>query len=119
MTSVQELMMSGWSEVSYERCGKALGDMARAVPFMNLDEVDEALVWMRSEWKGLRAGKKMVWGRLMRRQEQLLGKKVGSGMKKAGPVMVLTVEAAAAVDEARRLRAKLRAAGINPDEGVG
>jgi hypothetical protein len=108
--------MSDWSEVSYERCGKALGDMARVVPHMSLQEVDEALLWLRSEWKGLRAGKKMVWGRLKRRQEELLGKKLGSGTGKAGPVLVMTVEAAAAMDEARRLRQKLRAAGINPDE---
>lgn len=93
-----------WSEVSYERSGKVLGDIARLVPEMNLREVDETREWMRENWKGLRHGRKMLWGRLKRREEELLGRKPGSGVIGDGTVVTLSAEQAALLDEVRRLR---------------
>ena len=109
--------MAEWSEIDVTKVGAVMAGIGKMVPDMNLQEVDETLVWLKEEWRrgGDRAGKKMLWGRLKRRQEELLGKGLGSGRPKPGVVVVLTAEAAAERDENRRLRARLRAAGVNPD----
>lgn len=92
--------------------GKGMYKMNVAVPEMNLEEVDACLHWMstelRGEWKG---AQKKLWGRLKRRQEELLGRGIGSGMPKQGSVKVLTVQEAKLLDEVRRLRAELRRRG--------
>lgn len=93
-----------WSEVSYERSGKLMGDMAVLVPEMSLKEVDETLDWLRENWGSIRQGKKLLWGRLKRRQEELLGRRAGSGRIGGGVVRVLTREQAELLDEVRRLR---------------
>jgi hypothetical protein len=73
---------------------------------MNLKEVDETLFWMREEWGNLGHGRKMVWGRLKKRQRELLG--IQGGPPRSGPVVHLTVESAALLDEVRRLKAELQ-----------
>ena len=91
---------------------KAMYELNKAVPEMNLSEVDACLHWMNTEmdgdWKG---AQKKLWGRLKRRQEELLGRGVGSGMPRQGGVKVLSVEEAKLLDEVRRLRAELRRRG--------
>ena len=114
----QGVVMVSWSKVSYERCGKKLGDLARVVPYMNLKEVDETLEWMGENWAVLKQGKKMVWGKLKRRQEELLGRKLGGDKPRPGPVVVLTVDQAKLMDEVRMLRECLRAAGHPLDSVV-
>ena len=76
---------------------------------MNLQEVDETLLWMTEEWKRLGQGRKLVWGRLKKRQRELLG--VQGGPPRNGPVVHLTAESAALLDEVRRLKAELRSKG--------
>jgi len=93
-----------WSEVSYERVGKVVGDIAKLVPEMSLREVDETREWLRENWDALKQGRKMLWGRLKRREEELLGRKPGSGRPGSGVVRVLTAEQAKLLDEVRRLR---------------
>ena len=109
--------MAEWSEIDVTKVGAVMAGIGKMVPEMNLQEVDETLVWLKEEWLkcGGKVGKKMLWGRLKRRQEELLGKGLGSGRPKPGVVVVLSAEAAAERDENRRLRARLRAAGVNPD----
>jgi len=101
-----------WGAVEQVSMGKGMYKMNMAVPEMNLEEVDACLHWMstelRGEWKG---AQKKLWGRLKRRQEELLGRGIGSGMPKQGSVKVLTVEEARLLDEVRRLKAELRRRG--------
>ena len=52
-----------------------------------------------------------MWGRLKRRQEELLGKGIGSGLVRQGKVKVMTPEEAKLLDEVRKLRAELRRRG--------
>ena len=91
---------------------KAMYELNKAVPEMNLSEVDACLHWMNTEmdgdWKG---AQKKLWGRLKRRQEELLGRKVGGGLVRQGKVKVMTPEEAKLLDEVRRLRAELRRRG--------
>ena len=68
---------------------------------------------VEGEWKG---AQRKLWGRLKRRQEELLGRGIGSGLPKQGGVKALSVEEAKLLDETRRLRQRLREAGLNPDE---
>ena len=107
-----------WSEVSYERVGKVVGDIAKLVPEMNLREVDETREWLREHWGVLRQGKKMLWGRLKRREEELLGRKPGSGRPGGGVVKVLTAEQARLLDEVRRLRKENQELRSVVDSGV-
>jgi hypothetical protein len=97
-----------WSEVDAGRCGKVMRDVAVAVPFMSLREVDETLRWMKEEWMRLGVGRKMVWGRLKRREEELLGRKLGSGRERPGAVVTMTVEQAKELDRLRAENRRLR-----------
>ena len=101
-----------WGAVEQVSMGKGMYKMNMAVPEMNLGEVDACLHWMstelRGEWKG---AQRKLWGRLKRRQEELLGRGVGSGMPRQGGVKVLSGEEAKLLDEVRRLRAELRRRG--------
>ena len=101
-----------WGAVEQVSMGKGMYKMNMAVPEMNLEEVDACLHWMSTElrggWKG---AQKKLWGRLKRRQEELLGRGIGSGMPKQGSVKVLTAEEARLLDEVRRLKAELRRRG--------
>lgn len=104
--------MMRWGVVEQVSMGKGMYKMNMAVPEMNLEEVDACLHWMRTElrgeWKG---AQRKLWGRLKRRQEELLGRGIGSGMPKQGSVKVLTVQEAKLLDEVRRLKAELRRRG--------
>ena len=101
-----------WGAVEQVSMGKGMYKMNMAVPGMNLEEVDACLHWMSTELRGeWRGAQKKLWGRLKRRQEELLGRGVGSGMPRQGGVKVLSVEEAKLLDEVRRLRAELRRRG--------
>ena len=106
--------MAEWSEIDVTKVGAVMGGIGKMVPEMSLREVDETLLWLREEWGngGDRAGKKMLWGRLKRRQEELLGKGLGSGRERPGRVVTMTLEQAKELDrlrvENRRLREEAR-----------
>ncbi len=108
-----------WGGVEQMSMSKAMYELNKAVPEMNLRDVDACLHWMNTEMKGeWKGAQKKLWGRLKRREEELLGKKVGSGLVRHGGVKALSVDEAKLLDETRRLRQKLREAGLNPDEAV-
>lgn len=88
---------------------KAMYELNKAVPEMNLRDVDACLHWMNTEMKGeWKGAQKKLWGRLKRREEELLGKGIGSGLVRQGKVKVMTPEEAKLLDEVRRLKAELR-----------
>ena len=88
---------------------KAMYELNKAVPEMNLGDVDACLHWMNTEMKGEWKGAQWkLWGRLKRREEELLGRKVGSGLIRHGGVRGLSVDEAKLLDETRRLRQMLR-----------
>ena len=101
-----------WGGVEQMSMSKAMYELNKAVPEMNLSEVDACLHWMNTEmdgdWKG---AQKKLWGRLKRRQEELLGRGIGSGLVRQGKVKVMTPEEAKLLDEVRKLRAELRSRG--------
>lgn len=103
-----------WREVNVGKVGKMVGDVAGAIPFMNLKEVDATKLWLRDSWDSLPAsGRKLLWSRAKRREEELLGRPLGKPM--SGGVRVMTSGEAEALDEVRRLRQRLRERGDNPD----
>jgi len=102
--------MAEWSEIDVTKVGAVMAGIGRMVPEMNLQEVDETLLWLKEEWRrgGDRAGKKMLWGRLKRRQEELLGKGLGSGRERPGCVVTMTLEQAKELDRLRAENRRLR-----------
>lgn len=57
------------------------------VPDMNSHEVQETLNWLKHEYRGaFNGGAKRLYGRLMKRQEELMG--IPDRRGKAGPVRV-------------------------------
>ena len=57
------------------------------VPEMNAVEVRETLEWLKSEYKGaFNGGAKRLYGRLMKREEELMG--IPNRRGRSGPVRV-------------------------------
>lgn len=100
-----------WGVVDQMSMGRQLYELNEAVPEMNLKEVDATLYWMSTEVKQWKGAHKKLWGRLKRRQEELLGLSVGSGLPRQGRVRTLSKEEAEKLDELRRLKAELRGKG--------
>jgi hypothetical protein len=107
-----------WGEVKQGMVGKVIGDIAKLVPHMNMREVDETREWLREHWGSIKQGKKLLWARLKRREEELLGRKPGSSRRQDGTVRVLTVEQAQLLDENRRLRKENQELRSVVDSGV-
>jgi len=84
---------------------------------MNLKEVDEVREWVRENWMTLgETGRKLLWSRVKRREEELLGRRLGKPLPAKGRVM--DGNEAKGMDEYRRLRQVLRDQGINPDKAL-
>jgi hypothetical protein len=100
-----------WGAVDQMSMGRQLYELNNAAPGMNLKEVDATLHWMSTEVKQWKGAHRKLWGRLKRRQEELLGLSVGSGLPRQGRVRTLSKEAAEKLDELRRLKAEPRGKG--------